>query len=193
VKRAPPGRRANADVRSREHLTESEVKTLMKAARAGDRRYGHRDATMILLAFRHALRVSELVDLQWTDVDFVTARLHVRRVKDSLDGVHPLDGEELRALRKLQKDGHAKFIFQTERRGPMTASGFRKLLSRLGVKAGLADLKIHPHALRHACGYALVNKGVDTRSLQGYMGHKQISNTVRYTALDANRFKDFWR
>jgi site-specific recombinase XerD len=190
----PPKRRTNAAVRTREHLTETEVARLMKAASADEsRRYGHRDATMILLAFRHALRVSELVNLRWSDVDFKAARLNVRRLKGSISGVHPLEGDEVRALRKLRgQDDAAEFAFTTERGGPMSAAGFRKMLTRLADDAGMSALKVHPHALRHATGFTLVNKGLDTRTLQAYMGHSQISNTVRYTALDAGRFKGIW-
>jgi type 1 fimbriae regulatory protein FimB/type 1 fimbriae regulatory protein FimE len=191
----PPPRRRNADVRPREHLTEPEVDLLMKAARADGRRHGHRDATMILLAFRHALRVSELCRLRWDDVDLKTANLHVRRLKGSIDGAHPLEGDEVRALRRLRTEKPDDvFMFTSERGGPMSPAGFRKLLARLGASiAPLVDLKVHPHALRHATGYALVNKGIDTRTLQGFMGHAQITNTVRYTALDANRYKGIWR
>jgi integrase len=191
----PPRRRRNADVRTREHLTEREVDQLCKAARADGRRTGHRDATMILLAFRHALRVSELVNLRWSDADLKTAMLQVRRVKHSVSGAHPIEGDELRALRKLRAaDPESTFMFTTERGGPMSAAGFRKMLARLTVGiANLGALKVHPHALRHACGYAMVNKGVDTRTLQAYMGHAQITNTVRYTALEAGRFKGLWR
>ena len=192
-----PIRQLNAVVRSREYLTEAEVSTLMKSATADDsRRYGHRDATMILLAFRHALRVRELIDLRWPDVDFKAATLHVRRVKGSVSGVHPIDGNELRALRRLRasdaSNASSEFVFTTERGGPMAESGFRKMLARLAADAGLGALKVHPHMLRHACGFALVNKGTDTRTLQGYMGHAQISNTVKYTALDANRYRGIW-
>lgn len=191
----PPRRRANADVRTREYLTESEVKRLMDAAR-GDksRRHGHRDATMILLAFRHALRVGELVNLRWNDVEFRAARLHVHRLKGSISGVHPLEGDELRALRRLRtENADAEFVFLTERRAPFTTNAVRKMLQRLAEAAGMGSLKVHPHALRHATGYALANKGVDTRTLQSFMGHAQIANTVRYTALDAGRFKGLWR
>lgn len=190
----PPKRQANAAVRTREHLTETEVERLMKAAGGDDsRRYGHRDATMILIAFRHALRVSELVNLRWSDVDFKAARLNVKRLKGSISGVHPIEGDELRALRKLRaQDANAEFAFTTERGGPMSAAGFRKMLTRLADDAGMSALKVHPHALRHATGFALVNKGLDTRTLQAYMGHSQIANTVRYTALDAGRFKGIW-
>jgi len=189
-----PKRQANAAVRTREHLTEAEVERLMKAASGDDdRRYGHRDATMILITFRHALRVSELVNLRWSDVDFKAARLHVKRLKGSISGVHPLEGDELRALRKLRaQDANTEFAFTTERGGPMSAAGFRKMLTRLAADAGMGALKVHPHALRHATGFALVNKGLDTRTLQAYMGHSQITNTVRYTALDAGRFKGIW-
>jgi integrase len=190
----PPMRRANAEVRSREHLTEAEVSKLMKAA-SGDetRRYGGRDSTMILIAFRHALRVSELVNLRWSDVDFKAARLNVKRLKGSISGTHPLEGDEVRALRKLRaQEPEAEFAFTTERGGPMSAAGFRKMLARLAEGAGMSALKVHPHALRHATGYVLANKGLDTRTLQSYMGHREISNTVRYTALDANRFKGLW-
>jgi site-specific recombinase XerD len=190
----PPKRQANAAVRSREHLTEREVEALMKAAKGDDdRRYGHRDACMILLAFRHALRVSELVNIRWSDVDFKAARLNVQRLKGSISGVHPIEGDELRALRRLRTENPAaEFVFLTERGGPMSAAGFRKMLTRLGEAAGMGALKVHPHALRHATGFTLVNKGLDTRTLQAYMGHSQIANTVRYTALDARRFKGIW-
>jgi site-specific recombinase XerD len=187
-----PRRAKNADLRTREYLTGDEVEALMTAARQN--RYGHRDATMILIAFRHALRVSELVNLRWSDVDFKAARLNVKRLKGSISGVHPLEGDELRALRKLraQKDANAEFAFTTERGGPMSPAGFRKMLARLADDAGMGALKVHPHALRHATGFALVNKGIDTRTLQSYMGHAHITNTVRYTALDAGRFKGIW-
>ena len=194
IRTVPPGRRLNAEVRTREYLTLPEIEQLMKAAKGEGRRHGLRDATMILLAFRHALRVTELVNLRWRDVDFYTARLNVNRLKRSVSGVHPLVADELRALRRLRKDApHDDFLFMTERGAPMTQAGFRKLLTRVADRAGLSALKVHPHALRHSCGYALVNKGKDTRTLQDYMGHKQIANTVRYTALNSSRFTDLWR
>jgi site-specific recombinase XerD len=192
----PPKRRTNAAVRTREHLTEAEVSKLMKAARENGRRYGHRDATMILVAFHHALRVSELIDLRWSDINFNISpvRLHVRRLKGSVNGEHVIDhAEELNALRKLRRGNpDAEFVFVTERGGPMSAAGFRKMLARLAAVAGMSDLKVHPHALRHSTGYAQVNKGMDIRKLQVFMGHKEISNTARYTVLNAGAFKGMW-
>ena len=116
------------------------------------------------------------------------------RLKDSAESVHPLSGRELRALRRLKRDQDpaSPFIFTSERGAPFTTAGFRKMVARLGV-AGRFDFPVHPHMLRHACGYKLANDGVDTRSLQAYFGHKNIQHTVRYTELAPTRFKHFWR
>ena len=187
----PPRRRRNADVRAREYLTDSEVDRLIKVA--GKNRYGHRNATMILLAYRHGLRVAELVALRWDAIDFGHGRLHVSRVKGSSESVHPLSGRELRALRRLKREQEpaSSFIFTSERVAPFTPAGFRKMIARLGVAADF-DFPVHPHMLRHACGYKLANDGHDTRSLQDYLGHKNIQHTVRYTKLAPMRFKNFW-
>jgi type 1 fimbriae regulatory protein FimB/type 1 fimbriae regulatory protein FimE len=187
-----PRRRRNGDLRTREYLTEAEVERLMQAATGN--RHGHRDATMILVAYRHGLRVSELVDLRWDQVDFRTATLHVRRAKQGTPSTHPIIGDELRALRRLQREQEPKspFVFTSERGAPFTTAGFARMMERAGVEAKFG-FKPHPHMLRHACGYALANRGHDTRALQAYLGHKNIQHTVRYTELSPNRFKNFWR
>ena len=188
-----PRRRPNSELRTREHLTEAEVNKLIAAAKGN--RHGHRDATMILVAFRHGLRAAELVDLRWNQVDFGrNAALHVRRVKSGTPSTHPVQGDELRALRQLQReqDPPSSFVFVTERGAPFTVAGFARMMERLGEAADIG-LKVHPHMLRHACGYALANAGHDTRALQAYLGHKNIQHTVRYTELAPTRFKDFWR
>jgi integrase len=187
-----PKRLPNDKLRTREYLTEAEVERLMAAAKGN--RYGHRDATMAPVAYRHGLRASELTDLRWEQVDFRTASLHVRRVKQGSPSVHPILGDELRALRKLQRDQEPKspFVFTSERGAPFTTAGFARMIERAGTEAKLA-FKAHPHMLRHACGYALANKGHDTRALQAYLGHRNIQHTVRYTELSPTRFKDFWR
>ena len=188
----PPKRRQNRDVRPREYLTPKEVERLMVAAKKSGRRYGLRDATMILVAFLHGLRVSELCSLTWDQIDFSQGMLHVRRVKNGIASVQQIGGQEMRALRALKREGDAgRFVFMTERGAPMTPAGFRKLLARLGVAAKF-PFSIHPHMLRHACGYKLANDGRDTRALQHYLGHKNIMHTVRYTELSPERFKNFW-
>lgn len=147
---------------------------------------------MVLLCYRHGLRVSELVDMQWSQVDFNQSRLHVNRAKTGNDGVHPVKGDELRSLRKLQRDyPGSTYLFVSERKAPLSVYGARKIFERAGVEAGFA-FKIHPHMLRHACGYYLANKGRDTRTIQDYLGHKSISTTVRYTQLSSSRFEGLW-
>ena len=185
-----PLRRPNAELRPREHLTEHEIDKLVEAAKGN--RWGQRDTTMILIAFRHGLRASELCGLQWSDVEFETGTLHLRRTKGGTTATHPLLGDELRALRSLKRDAKSPFIFVSERGAPFTVSGFAKLIERAGIEAKL-PFKAHPHMLRHATGYALANRGTDTRTLQAYLGHRSIQSTVRYTELAPGRFKNIWR
>jgi integrase len=187
-----PKRLPNAELRTREYLTEGEVERLLDAAK--DNRWGHRDGTMILVAYRHGLRAAELVDLRWDQVEFRTASLHVRRAKQGTPSTHPILGDELRALRRLQREHAPKsaFVFTSERGAPFSTAGFARIVERAGKQAKLG-FKVHPHMLRHACGYALANKGHDTRALQAYLGHRNIQHTVRYTELSPTRFKDFWR
>jgi integrase len=182
----------NSSVRTREYLTTAEIDLLMAVARKSSR-YGHRDATMVLLAYRHGLRASELCDLQWHQVGLNTGRLHVRRTKRGTPSVHPMQADEIRALRRLQREQEASpHVFSSERGGPMSAKSFGTLFERLGRRAGM-PFTIFPHMLRHACGYALANAGHDTRALQAWLGHKNIQHTVRYTELAPDRFKNFWR
>ncbi len=184
-------RPTNAEVRSREYLTGDEIEALRKAAK-GIGRHRHRDDTLILVMFRHGLRVAEAISLRWDHIDLKQGTIHCPRVKNGVDSVHPLSGPEIRALRRLKREyPDSPFLFSTERRGPLTASAVRKMIARAGERAKLG-FPVHPHMLRHACGYALANKGVDTRSLQAYLGHRAISSTVVYTQLSPERFKGFW-
>jgi integrase len=151
----------NSSVRTREYLTTAEIERLMAAARKASR-YGHRDATMILIGYRHGLRALELCDLQWSQVQLATGRLHVHRAKNGSPSVHPMQGDEIRALRRLQREqGPSSHIFMTERDGPMTPKGFYALFGRIGARAKM-QCPIHPHMLRHGCGYALANAGHTT-------------------------------
>ncbi len=186
-----PRRPKNKDVRTREYLTGQEVEVLIDAAKKTGR-HGHRDATLILLTYRHGLRVSELVSLRWEQIDLKQGLLHVNRVKNGAASTHPLRGPEIRALRQLQREyPDTPYIFVTERKGPLTTSTVRKLITRAGQKADIA-FPVHPHMLRHACGFKLANDGHDTRAIQHYLGHRNIQHTVRYTELLANRFNGFW-
>lgn len=188
----PPRRQSNLDRRTREYLTPAEVEKLLQAsAKVG--RHGARDRTLILLAYRHGLRVSELVTLRWDQIDFKAGSMHVNRLKNGVASTHPIRGVELRALRELRRVyPDLPYVFVTEREGPMTAATARKLLTRAGELAKL-PFPIHPHMLRHACGFKLASEGQDTRAIQQYLGHKNITHTVRYTELNPDRFKGFWK
>jgi integrase len=186
-------RPSNSEMRTREHLLTDEIEAMLKAAKAN--RYPARDHAMVLLGVRHGLRAQEIADLEWSQVEFGrNAQLHVRRVKGGTPSTHPLRGDEIRALRALRREqgDDSKFVFATERGGPFTADAVNRQIKTIGKRAGLS-LPVHAHMLRHTCGYALANAGHDTRRIQAWLGHVSIQHTVKYTALSAAPFKDFWR
>lgn len=178
---------------TRKHLTPAEVERLRKAARKGF--YGHRDETLVMLMAAHGLRCSEAIDLRWADISLEgrSKALYVRRRKNGRPSTHPLCGPEVRALKQLERDwpDNGGFVFVSERGGPMTDSNVRKLVSRLGREAGL-PFPVHPHMLRHAAGYRLVNQpGVNLRQIQDFLGHVNVTNTQVYTALSEAPFANF--
>src|SRR5436305_218186 len=157
------GRAKNADYRQREYLTEGEIDSLL--ATAGNSRSPTRDRLLILMALRHALRVSELVDIRWQQIDLDTATVHIRRAKNGTPGIHGLEGDELRLLRALRREHpHADFVFLSERKAPLSIDGAQKLIERLGESAEL-PFPIHAHMLCHAAGYALPAYGPE---LEGF-------------------------
>ena len=134
----------------------------------------------------------ELVDLKWNQVDFARAQMHVNRLKNGSSATHPIEGDELRLLRRLQRaNPDTPFLFITERGGPLTRSTVSKLVSRAGQTAAI-PFPVHPHMLRHGAGFYLANKGIPTRTIQAYLGHRSIQHTVRYTELSAKAFRGLW-
>ena len=192
LKNLPPKKLKNETYRTREFLTEQEINQLRTAARRHGR-HGHRDDTLILMMFRHGLRVSEAIALRWEQVDLKQGLLHVRRLKQGIPATHPLRGLQLRALRQLQRDyPQTQYVFVSERQTPLTARTVSHIITRAGKLAQL-NLTIHPHMLRHSTGFYLANNGQDTRAIQAYLGHANIKNTVIYTQLSPQRFKNFWQ
>lgn len=181
------GRQENDEARGRKHLTRDEVHQLVREAKKG--RNGERDALMIRMAFEHGLRASELLALRWQSIDLKGHELAISRVKGSIDGTHPIQGETMRALKRWQReDGRsAGLIFVSERGAPLSVDGFRRMLARVSRRA--LGIQWNPHALRHACGVHLINRNVDIRTVQQYMGHANIQNTVAYTALTGRPFE----
>lgn len=183
------------DRQGRDFLTEAEIQRFLDAAR--HRRHGVRDYLLLLLTYRHGLRVSEAIDLRLKDFDLGTARLFVRRKKGSLSTHQPLEGDEIRALRawlrerEQRSDARSSYLFLSER-GPMTRQAVNYLAKEIGKRAKLR-FHVHPHMLRHSTGYYLANRGYDTRLIQDYLGHKNIAHTVKYTRTAAVRFEGLWR
>jgi type 1 fimbriae regulatory protein FimB/type 1 fimbriae regulatory protein FimE len=191
VMRPVPARKANDAYRVREHLTEAEMDKLLAALRQN--RHGHRDWLIALLIYRHGLRVSEACDLRWDDIDLAKRTIIVRRLKGSTDSSHYLERDELAGLKRLQREGaKSAYVFVNERGQPFGRMGIARMIERAGETAKL-PFPIHVHMLRHSTGYALAGKGMDTRRLQHFLGHASITNTVRYTAMSPEPFKDVWR
>jgi integrase len=186
-----PQRPPNAELRTREHLTADEVEKLIGTVRQN--RYGHRDALMVLLSYRHGLRAAEVVDLRWGAGRLQNRIPALRRAKNGTPATHPLSGREMRELRRHQRESaQSSFVFVSERGAPLSAAGFSRMIERAAIAADLG-IKAHAHMLRHACGYKLANDGHDTRAIQAYLRHRNIQNTTRYTALAPQRFKEFFR
>ena len=189
-KSPPPRRQPNATTRTREHLLPDEVDRVLKAVRKN--RNAARDYAFLLVMFRRALRVSEAIRLKWADVDLLDERIYVRRLKNGVPSTQPLSGIELRALKLLRrKNPSSQWVFLSERGGPMTRRNAHAIIAKAGRDAKIS-FPVHPHNLRHSLGYYMSEKGVPTRSLAAYMGHKNLNNCARYLALSSTHFKDWW-
>jgi type 1 fimbriae regulatory protein FimB/type 1 fimbriae regulatory protein FimE len=174
---------------TRLHVMPGEVKKLRDAAKKG--RNGHRNETMIYMAYRHGLRVHELVRFKWDQVLWEEEDVYIQRCKGSESGTHPMDDWEMKALRALARAAKAEkgWVFRSERGDKMSENGFYKMLSRAGKAAGLA-FDVHPHMLRHGTGFRMNAERCNTRTIQGWLGHKNIANTERYTAMGSSHYRE---
>jgi len=179
-----PQRVTNEKRRPREHLIMSRHEVLVLCKAAKKNRNGARDAAAIWLAFNHGLRISELCDLRWSDIEWQERRIMVRRLKGSQSGEHPLTEQDKRLLGPLRLRG----LRPSDRVFGMQPAAFRRMLYRLKLPPELAALKVHPHMLRHACGFDLVGRA-DLQARAAFLGHKRLENTVRYSKLDPGQFE----
>jgi len=183
-------RKQNKDYRSREHLTPEEMERLIDAAQLRGR-HPIRDQALFLMMFRHGLRVSEAIELQWEAVMIPTKQIYVSRMKGSKASTHPLQDDEIEILQDLRSEyPESRYLFPAERAEHLSPHAVTMLLKRCADLAEL-EIKVHPHMLRHSCGYYLVNKGYDLRKIQDWLGHRNIQHTVRYTELDSRKFDLF--
>jgi site-specific recombinase XerD len=181
----PPKRVENRSVRTREYLTPTEVGKIIDSV---DGKYAIRNKLMLTMMYRHGLRVSELINLEWTQIDFESSTILVNRLKNGTESRHFLEEDEIAELNLLDKS--SRYIFLSERGRRFSRRTVHDLMQKAGQVSGIT-LPVHPHMLRHSRGYVLANRGVDTRAIQEYLGHKNINHTVRYTALSAERFRGF--
>lgn len=181
---------ADAHERARDYLGQAQMDRLLAAAKKG--RHGIRDHLLILMMFRHGLRVSEAIALRRKDVDLVQSRVWIIRLKNGLCVEQPIPGDELRVIRRwLSKRNDAlPWLFVSERNQPLTRQAVNYIVGAAAKRAGLGH--VNPHMLRHSCGFALANKGNDLRLIQDYLGHRDPRHTAFYTRTAAARFNSLW-
>ncbi|EKN5096026.1 tyrosine-type DNA invertase [Yersinia enterocolitica] len=180
----------------RKHLTQTEIERLLAKAREGNN--PERDYCFIYMSFIHGFRVSEACQIRLSDLDIQGCSVYIRRMKNGFSTNHPLLRDEVKAIRawlnvrKGLSGAESDWLFLSRQGGPLTRQRIYQIINRLGILANISVVS-HPHMLRHACGFALADRGIDTRLIQDYLGHRNIRHTVRYTASNAERFKGVWR
>ncbi|WP_376707240.1 tyrosine-type DNA invertase [Pantoea ananatis] len=182
-------------IMKRKYLTGEEVRSILRVIH--DNKDSYRDYCMVSMAFLHGLRVTELVSLKISDYDPLSKKIYIKRLKGGLSTCHPLLPEEERVLnlwlseRKKIEGNHLPWLFLSQKGGRISRQRFYQLIRAYGEKANL-PISVHPHMLRHACGYSLAERGNDTRLIQDYLGHRNIRHTVVYTASNSERFVGAW-
>jgi integrase len=190
TRRFVPSTATDAHERAKDFLDETEMEKLLEAARRG--RHGARNHLLILLMYRHGLRASEVVELRVNEINLERARTWVRRAKNGLSTEHPLQGDELRAIKRYLRlrNSTLPWLFASERGAPLTRKGVDYIVRQAAARAGLRG--VHAHTLRHSCGFALANRGVEQRVLQDWLGHRDPKHTSYYTRIAARRFDGLW-
>ncbi|HGY4333849.1 tyrosine-type DNA invertase [Klebsiella aerogenes] len=185
----------NSDIKKRNFLTQNEIESLLNAANSGP--HATRNYCLTLLCFIHGFRASEICRLRISDIDLRSKCIYIHRLKKGFSTTHPLLNKEVQALKRWldirdeYPQSTSEWLFLSRKGNPLSRQQFYQIISASGDQAGL-PLEIHPHMLRHSCGFALANMGIDTRLIQDYLGHRNIRHTVWYTASNAGRFYGIW-
>ncbi|HCM6134560.1 TPA: tyrosine-type recombinase/integrase [Klebsiella aerogenes] len=185
----------NSDIKKRNFLTQNEIESLLNAANSGP--HAARNYCLTLLCFIHGFRASEICRLRISDIDLRSKCIYIHRLKKGFSTTHPLLNKEIQALKRWldirdeYPQSTSEWLFLSRKGNPLSRQQFYQIISASGDQAGL-PLEIHPHMLRHSCGFALANMGIDTRLIQDYLGHRNNRHTVWYTASNAGRFYGIW-
>ncbi|EPM0702071.1 tyrosine-type DNA invertase [Klebsiella aerogenes] len=185
----------NSDIKKRNFLTQNEIESLLNAANSGP--HAARNYCLTLLCFIHGFRASEICRLRISDIDLRSKCIYIHRLKKGFSTTHPLLNKEIQALKRWldirdeYPQSTSEWLFLSRKGNPLSRQQFYQIISASGDQTGL-PLEIHPHMLRHSCGFALANMGIDTRLIQDYLGHRNIRHTVWYTASNAGRFYGIW-
>jgi len=182
---------ADGHERSKNFLSEKEIENLLNAARKN--RHGIRDHLILLMMYRHGMRVSELISVKLADLNLQQGRIWIRRFKNGLSVEQPMAGDELRAIKRYLKNRNSAlpWLFLSERKQPMTRQSVNYIISTVGKRANLEST--HPHMLRHSCGFYLANRGYDLRLIQDYLGHRDPKHTAHYIRVASHRFENLWK
>lgn len=180
----------NAHERSKDFLSDAEIKLLLEASKKS--RYPKRNYLLLLMIYRHGLRVSEAITIKKSDVNVKESRIWINRLKNGLSVEHPISGDELRAIKRYfnSREDNLPWIFVNERGLPLTRQAVNYIIAVAAEKAKLQN--VHPHTLRHSCGFYLANKGYDLRLIQDYLGHRDPKHTAHYTRVVSKRFEKLW-
>ncbi len=173
----------NAHERAKDFLSDAEIKLLLEASKKT--RYPKRNHLLLLMIYRHGLRVSEAITIKKSDLNIKESRIWINRLKSGLSVEHPISGDELRAIKRYfnSRKDNLPWLFVNERGLPLTRQTVNYIINAVALKAELEN--IHPHTLRHSCGFYLTNKGYDLRLIQDYLGHPTLNGVLSGYALKA--------
>jgi integrase len=180
----------NDHEKSKDFLSDAEIKILLAASKKT--RYPKRNYLLLLMIYRHGLRVSEAIAIKKSDVNIKESRIWVNRLKSGLSVKQPISGDELRAIKRYlnSRDDNLPWLFVNERGLPLTRQAINYIVNVVASSANLEN--VHPHTLRHSCGFYLANKGYDLRLIQDYLGHRDPKHTAYYTRVVSKRFEKLW-